>query len=521
MEWKDGSIKKHDANKPVQSIFVHPFKPLLGKVMADGSIRVMNVITNTHVAYNETPNAEKDKPVLLAFHPAQAFFIALLSSGTLVCWDMSSKEPLLGSIKVVSSAKETIESVFFHGTLPFVLTVNNNGGITTWNFFSRKNNWIVKIIDSLGRAEIFPAPLELLTRYGHLPNYASKFANELVVLTEMTAHPSYNFFCFNVRFVGKSTSDIILQQHLLESVRIGVYCIHLFDDRICNMVVPQQQTLMFWASPEKETRTKAKVAAPSDKFPPKKMEGSSLSSSTGSIGLTPRGGPEKEYEVKETANVFYFPNETFLLDDLNILAYSPAYNDISLAKKLPAIDFEGRLLRPTRVVRSHLSDRFLVFLFRQDAAKYLKTIGVGGVWCGTATNDVKIYTAAGKSGNFFGSDDEFLVLSESGLKVEIWKNEEETTLPMLYDLPSPMAEVFWTPIEGGNIIWFVDLQRCRLIASFKNHISGSKFMLNPQCSLPLHPGEEVSQVAWHRVEVSPLIAAVVTARSGFFLKFRF
>ena len=502
-------MKKLESPKPIQSLHMHQLKPQLGCILGDGSIRVINVATNNATMWNESPTAAQDKPLLLAFHPSQPFMIALMSKGSMMCWNMVDKDPFLGSVHVISSSnsKELIDRILFHGTLPLILTVNNSGAITTWNFFPRKNTWIVKIMDSLGRCEISPAPIELANRYGHLPNFASKFSTELVVLTEVAVHSSYNYFSFNFRIVGKASTDVMLHQHLLDSVRLGVYCVHLIDHRGCNMVVPQQQTLMFWASPDKETRTRSK-SAPSDKFPPKR-----LNESSGNIGLTPRSPQvEKEAETKELTNVFYFPNETFLLDDLNLLAYAPAYNDISLAKKLPATDYEGILLRPTRVVRSNLLDRFLVFFMRQDPIKELTTFGVAVVCRDTSTKDMTISPAAGQCGIFFGSDEEFIVLSESGAQVEIWKNEEDTTLPMVYDLPSPMSEVFWTPMEGGEIIWFMDLQRSRLIASFKNHISGSKFMLNSQCALQLHPGEEVFQVAWHRQDGTPPLAAVVTSR---------
>jgi hypothetical protein len=512
LDWKDGSIKKLEQPKPVTTLHAHPFKPILGLIHSDGSIRLLNVITNSATAWNEGLHAAQDKPVLLAFHPAQAYLVALLTSGTLICWDTASSEPLLGSIKVTSTVQETVENVFFHGTLPFLLTLNNNGAITTWNFFAKKNNWIVKIVDGMGRWEISPAHMELATRYSHLPNFSTRFANDLVMLTEMASHPSYNCFWFNLRIVGKTTTDVLLQQHLADSIRIGVYGIHLFDERVCHMVVPQQQTLWFWASPTKETRLKAKqsVASTNDRFPPKGAN--PLASSAGNLGLTPRGGPASE-ELKETVNLFHFSNETFLLDDLNLLAYSPAYNDVSLAKTLPAVDFEGRLLRPTRVVRSTAMDRFLVFFLRQDPVKELTTFGLAVVCRDTPNKDITISPASGQSGIFFGSEDEFLVLDESGTKVEIWKNEEETTLPMVHDLPSPMAEVFWTPLESANIMWFVDLQRCRIIASFKNYLSGSTFMLNSQCTLPLYPGEEVAQIVWHETDhETPPLAGIVTSR---------
>lgn len=482
-------------------------------IMGDGSIRLLNVLTNNATTWNESPTSSQDRPTQLAFHPCQTFLVALLTSGTLVCWDTSAtKDACLGPVKVRTSDKENIESVVFHGTLPFVLTVNNNGAITTWNFLSRKNNWIVKIVDTLGRWELSPAATELNTRFGHLPNFATKFAQEPVLLTRLTAHPSYNYFTFNFRFIGKITSDVLMSQLLLDSLRIGVYNLRLFDERDCHMIVPQQQSLMFWAKPEKEMRVKnLPKAAPTERGR------SSLNTSSSSlpIGLTPRPGTndKEEGSVKEFTNVFLFSNETFLLDDLNLLSYSPAYNDLSLAKKLPATDFEGRLLRPTRVVRSHLTDRFLVFFLRQDAAKELTTFGVAVVCRESATKDITISPAAGQSGIFFGNDDEFLVLSETGTHVEIWKNEEETTLPMVYELPFPISDIFWTPLEDANIIWFVDPQRCRIISSYKSHTSGSKFLLNQQCSLQLHPGEEVCQVAWHRWDDDhPPLAAIVTSR---------
>lgn len=515
LEWKDGNIKKQEMPKPIQSLHMHPLKPQLGMVMGDGSIRLLNVLTNTATTWNESPTSGQDRPVQLAFHPGQPFFIALLTSGTLVCWDTSvpAKDACLGSIKVRTNDKENIESIVFHGTLPFVLTVNNNGAITTWNFLNRKNSWIVKIVDTLGRWELSPAPTELHTRFGHLPNFATKFAAEPVLLSRVAAHPSYNYFTFNFRFIGKIASDVLMSQLLLDSLRIGVYNLRLFDERDCHMIVPQQQALMFWATPEKEMRIKNPAkAAPTDR---RRGEGG-LNSSSNSIpiGLTPRiSHHDKEEAVKESTNVFFFSNETFLLDDLNLLSYSPAYNDLSLAKKLPATDFEGRLLRPARVVRSHLTDRFLVFFLRQDAAKELTTFGVAVVCREATTKDITISPAAGQSGIFFGADDEFLVLSETGTHVEIWKNEEETTLPMVYELPTPISDVFWTPLEDCNIIWLVDPQRGRIVSSFKNHTSGSKFLLNQQVALQLHPGEEVCQVSWHRWDDDhPPLAAIVTTR---------
>lgn len=483
--------------------------------MGDGSIRLLNVLTNTATTWNESATSAQDRPTQLAFHPCQPFMIALLTSGTVVCWDTSApaKDACLGPIKVRTNDKENIESIAFHGTLPFVLTVNNNGAITTWNFLNRKNSWIVKIVDTMGRWELSPALTELNTRFGHLPNFATKFAAEPVLLTRVTVHASYNYFTFNFRFIGKITSDVLMSQLLLDSLRIGVYNLRLFDERDCHVIVPQQQTLMFWATPDKELRLKNPAkAAPSERN--RRGDVPSGNSSSSLIGLTPRiSHADKDEVVKESTNVFSFPNETFLLDDLNLLSYSPAYNDLSLAKKLPSTDFEGRLLRPTRIVRSHLTDRFLVFFLRQDAAKELTTFGVAVVCREAATKDITISPAAGQSGTFFGADDEFLVLSETGTHIEIWKNEEETTLPMVYELPTPISDVFWTPLEDSNIIWLVDPQRCRIISSFKNHTSGSKFLLNQQCALQLHPGEEVCQIAWHRWDDDhPPLAAIVTTR---------
>lgn len=507
-------MKKQEMPKPVQSLHMHPLKPILAVIHNEGTIRLINIITNTATAWNEGPTSAQDKPIQVTFHPCQSYMIALLTSGTLVCWDTSApaKDACLGSVKVRTSDSEAIESVVFHGTLPFVLTVNNNGAITTWNFLARKNTWIVKIVDTMGRWELSPAPTELCTRFGHLPNFMAKFANEPVLLTRVTAHPSYNYFTFNFRFMGKVTSDVLMAQHLLDSLRLGVYCLRLFDERDCNMIVPQQQTLLFWATPSKELRPRNPSRPPLTERTRQRSEGVGTSTAL-PMGLTPRHNPSDKEET-QTTNVYRFPNETFFLDGLNLLSYAPAYNDLSLAKKLPALDFEGRLLRPTRVIRSNLTDRFLVFFLRQDATKELTTFGVAVVCRDSATKDITISPAAGQTGIFFGNDDEFLVLSENGLQVEIWKNEEDTTLPMLYELPSPMSDVFWTPLENGNIIWFVDLQRFRIVSSYKTHTSGSKFLLNSQCSLHLLPGEEVCQVAWHHPseDEHPPLAAIVTTR---------
>jgi hypothetical protein len=62
--------------------------------------------------------------------------------------------------------------------------------------------------------------------------------------------------------------------------------------------------------------------------------------------------------------VYYFPNEAYFLDGHEIIAYSPAYGDTSLAKQLPRQDMafldSNTMIRPIKIVHSPIRDRFLV-----------------------------------------------------------------------------------------------------------------------------------------------------------------
>lgn len=381
--------------------------------------------------------------------------------GKIACWNTSTKE-YLGSSKVLGKDETLLKNTFFHPTLPFLITLNSNDILNAWSFFPMKKKWIVG--NELHTIE--PVKTELKYRNSKFPT-KSHMNNSSFSLDQVCMHPTYNYMSFTF----KNTGRILLEGLMPDIIEYNIYSFSLHDININDVVVSRQLDFLAW--------------------------------------YLPRQDEDKKY-------TYYFPNECcYYLDDNKILTYSPAYNDTSLAKRLPIEDFDGQFLKATRIIRNKESDRFLIFFVRQstDSESYNYSLAIVGKDQGT--KDITVSPAAGNIGVFL-SDEEFLVLSACGKKVEIWKNEEDTTIPITYNLPIVVEKVFWTPLGQP---WFLDTQYWRLIPGCDNPIYESNFSLNFTKFVQLQEGEVVKQIQW-QYSISDLIrplAGVITNKRVFIL----
>lgn len=355
-----------------------------------------------------------------------------------------------------------MKNAFFHPTLPFLITLSSNDTLNAWNFFPTKKKWII----GNGIISLEQAKIDLKLRNSKFTT-KSHINSVSLSLDHMCMHPTYNY----ISFIFKNTGRTLLEGNTSDTFEHNIYSFSLHDININDIVVSSQLDFLAW-------------------FLPKLDEGNKY--------------------------IYYFPNECcHYLDDNKILTYSPAYNDTSLAKKLPTEDFDKQYLKATRIIRNKGSDRFLVFFVRQSADSETNNYALAIVGRDQLTRDITVSPAAGNIGVFL-SDEEFLVLSSCGKKVEIWKNEEDTTIPITYELPCAVEKVFWTPFGQP---WFLDTQYWRIIPGCDNPIFGSSYSLNFAKFVQLQEGEIVKQVQW-QYSVSQLVrplAGVVTNKRLFII----
>lgn len=409
---------------------------------------------------------DKDNPYHIAYHPTLPFLAICTCDGRVSCWNTNTKEHL-GNVKVVGKEKESIEQVYFHPTLPFFIAFNGEGYMYVWNFFPMKKKWLVKVVNQAGDHKIEPCNIEYEVLNSLTPDSLS--INWKISLNQTRFHPTYNYISFLFNFkTGLESSQYYAPDTLIHNI----YSLSLHEARVNDALIPNQQDFLFWLIPQKDK--------------------------------------------SRNRYVYSFPNECCQYIDANeIHVFSPGYNETSLAKVLPLEDFDSQLLKPVRIMRNKDTDRLLVFFVRQSPENDSSNYAIAIIGREQKTKDITVSPAAGTTGAFIGSE-EFLVLSANGKYVEIWKNEEVTTIPNTFELTAPMTNVFWTPLD---FLLFFDPQYWRLVASGNPCTSGSKFVLNYAKFVQLYEGESINQIQWF-TSVSETIepfAGVVTNRRIFIM----
>eukprot|EP01122_Echinamoeba_exundans_P003665 TRINITY_DN13743_c0_g1_i1.p1 TRINITY_DN13743_c0_g1~~TRINITY_DN13743_c0_g1_i1.p1 ORF type:complete len:1530 (-),score=320.26 TRINITY_DN13743_c0_g1_i1:14-4114(-) len=403
----------------------------------------------------------------LSFHPSKDFLVAAGVNGCALCFDLTQgKDPktaCLGVTNLFKSAHATtvagsngLVQVQFHATHPLVLTLDKEGNLLPFYFFPVQDRWALA-----SASAVQPAAVEMKSRYAHVPSYV-KLTSELLQLNEMRVHPKLNYFSFTFKRVGAPSMEELKLGHLFDSIRHGFYSLYASSTRT-NYVVPQQQPMNFFASFDRDPKT---------------------------------GKP-----------VFLFPNESFFIDGNEIMAYSPAYGDTSLAKSLPttftSMETGDAHLRPIKTIYSPSKDKFLVISEAVSAEKEGQVDFVCSVIAKDASFKEIPHITNARDCCWVGNDhSSFAVLNENGKSIELIRTVPGTRNPAQKPITcaGTVAAIFSTPMDNGNRILVHNSNNQHLTMSAKGSLSGEDTRLRMDRSLmiQLGPEETVIQVQWQR-----------------------
>lgn len=496
MDFATGTHTKIESKRAIVHMAGHFSKPFLVCCHDDRSIKVYNTVTGNIMHSFELSTIEealKEKDIqsgaslgkkagasvgvaavlhaseisFLSFHPSKDYLVAAASNGCALCFDLAQgKDPASACLGVINLLKASsgpaiagvnaLTQVQFHPTHPLLISVDKEGNFLPYYFFAIQDRWALPSPSALQ-----PAAVEMKSRYAHVPSYV-KLASEMLQLNEMRIHPKLNYFSFTFKRVGAPSMEELKLGHLFDTIRHGFYSLFTSSTRT-NLVVPQQQPMSFFASFERDPKTNKPV--------------------------------------------FTFPNENFFVDGTDIMAYSPAYGDTSLAKSLPttftSMETGDAQLRPIKTVYSPLRDRFLVV---SEAISIEKEGQVDHV-CSVVSKDATLkeipHVTNARDCCFLGNDHaNFVVLNENGKSLEVIRTLPGARNPAIKPIGTAgtIAAIFSTPMDGGNRILVHHSSNQHLTMTAKGTLSGddTRLRLDRALMIQLVPEEVVAQVQWQR-----------------------
>eukprot|EP01125_Pyxidicula_operculata_P000164 TRINITY_DN1022_c0_g1_i2.p1 TRINITY_DN1022_c0_g1~~TRINITY_DN1022_c0_g1_i2.p1 ORF type:complete len:1383 (+),score=256.46 TRINITY_DN1022_c0_g1_i2:26-4174(+) len=445
-------VSKIDTKRAITTLNLHPTKDLIICSHNDGTVKLYTPAGNMVSSCNDIPSKEAEKGNehttigCVAIHPTYDILAAATVSGRIAVWNIDPKT----TTKPASFQKMTsdILSIYFHPSLPILVTMDGYGLLMFWRFFVRDGSCAIEFINFCERLKNLnePQPLKIKNLYSHSAYNLISFKSDSTVLhPQMMNSPGLG--CMN-------TNGSTERSTARKAFKICFYSLEYERDSkhlISPFVIKEQHAPGFYSSP-----------------------------------LVHQGSP----------TIFVYPNETFFLSQSKLMTYSFAHNTYSVIKKFPEIE-SSCPIDPFKLLYSKFNNILLVFfeVWVESTGSFNTSFSV----LSQDKEDRELALISGRDAAFIGEkEEEIIYLSSDGTTVftsdvqfaMMGKSGKQTKLPFQID------SIWRTPLDSGYVVLMHDSKNNRIFYGYIDKNKKSEFVVDTKSVLSFSASERIIQVSW-------------------------